>query len=198
MGHGGSKKTVVGVGDADGAGIRDKTSVFFGDEKEEAVIVLRRRGLPSAERRDDSKKEGGSKIGRGTPSSEGDPVGTRARIVGVLDGGEDGLEGGGRNEEGVNKLRVGVEWRGAHISDQKLEATAAFPLSSKRGGSEGETRREEMRVLEQGSLSLRMEIGLVLTVEEEVAEEKARSLIASSRPASRQMPWLRMTRAWRL
>ena len=45
-----------------------------------------------------------------------------------------------------------------------------------------------MRVLEQGSLSLRMEIGLVLTVEEEVAEEKARSLIASPRPASRQMP----------
>ena len=83
--------------------------MFFGDEKEEAVIVLRRRGLPSAERRDDSKKEGGSKIGRGTPSSEGDPVGTRARIVGVLDGGEDGLEGGGRNEEGVNKLRVGSQ-----------------------------------------------------------------------------------------
>ena len=109
MGHGGSKEAVVGVGDADGAGVRDKTSVFFGDEKEEAVIVLRRRGLPSAERRDDSKKEGGSKIGRGTPSSEGDPVGTRARIVGVLDGGEDGLEGGGRNEEGVNKLRVGSQ-----------------------------------------------------------------------------------------
>ena len=96
MGHGGSKETVVGVGDADGAGVRDKSSVFFGDEKEEAVIVLRRRGLPSAERRDDSKKEGGSKIGRGTPSSEGDPVGTRARIVGVLDGGEDGLEERGR------------------------------------------------------------------------------------------------------
>ena len=29
-------------------------------------------------------------------------------------------------------MSEGVEWRGAHISDQKLEATAAFPLSSKR------------------------------------------------------------------
>ena len=98
MGHGGSKEAVVGVGDADGPGVRDKTSVFFWDEKKEAVIVLRRRGLPGAERRKDSEKEGGSKVRRGTPSSEGDPVGTRARIVGVLDGGEDGLEGGGGGE----------------------------------------------------------------------------------------------------
>ena len=95
MGHSGSKEAVIGVGDADGAGVRNKTSVLFRDEKEEAVVVLGRRGLPSAKRRNDSEKEGGSKVRRGTPSSEGDPVGTRARIVGVLNGGEDGLEGEG-------------------------------------------------------------------------------------------------------
>ena len=107
MGHGGSKEAVVGVGDADRPGVRDQTSVLFWDEKEKAVVVLRRRGLPSAERRKDSEKEGGSKVRRGTPSSEGNPVRARARIVGVLNGGEDGLERGGGNEEGVNLLRVG-------------------------------------------------------------------------------------------
>ena len=80
----------------------------------------------------------------------------------------------------------GEETRAAQISDQKALATAALPRSSEEGGSDGERRREPIRVLVLGSLDLRREKGLRRGEGAEEEEERTSSPMGRGRSQSKR------------
>ena len=87
VGHSGGQETVVSVGDANGAGVRDQTSELLRDEEKDPMIEPRRRRVAGAHGLEHVREEGASKHGVGPPSSKRDAVRTRGGVVGAFDGG---------------------------------------------------------------------------------------------------------------